>query len=51
MNYEILAQKIINTLPSGSGFDCDYDYIVTKTGIKIASAHHCMNDAGYFEGL
>jgi len=46
-----IFELIEKALPSGSGFDCDYNFKTQINGkIKCHSYYHCMNDHGYYDG-
>lgn len=44
-------RRLLQLLPSGSGFDSDPEVTITKNGtLSIVVPFHCMNDVGYYDG-
>ena len=47
----IIAEKLMDELPQGSGIDCDWSYKIQKNGkIVYSNAIHCMDENGYYDG-
>jgi len=46
-------ESILNELPSGSGFDCEWDHLKTqKNGLELFETYfHNMNNDGYYDGF
>ena len=45
------ADLLIEALPSGSGFDTDWAYVVQNNGLIVfSSGYHCMDEHGYYCG-
>lgn len=46
-----IEDYLLETLPHGSGIDCDWTFSYLKNGSVLAhNAYHCMNDAGFYCG-
>ena len=54
---DMMIDNIIAALPSGSGFDCNWEHIKTQRPNKdnisfevFETYYHNMNDGGYYDG-
>ena len=48
---EIDPELFIKELPSGSGIDCEWEYIEHKNGkVTFKNFYHAMNEHGYYDG-
>jgi len=43
-------EKLVDFLPSGSGFDYSYEIDEKINTFHILSSYHCMSEHGYYDG-
>lgn len=49
--FDNLTEYLENTLPSGSGINCEWEFDYLKNGNVLArNSYHCMDDNGFYCG-